>query len=157
MTSSDPAFRQPALRSSNPEMVPSALLKGMAALALATLVLVSLAVLTDRPKVGTPAASAVVQEKWIVLEGLNAQAVVVKNTDGTVLMDLPHGGFITVVQSGIATERRKSGIDPLLPIRIVKYANGRLVAEDPETGWSAELYAFGGDNKAAFERLMAIK
>ena len=28
------------------------------------------------------------------------------------------------------------------------------MAEDPDTGWSAELYAFGGDNKAAFERLL---
>ncbi len=157
MTNSDPVLRQPGLRSRNPEMVPKALLLGMAALALASLVLVSYSVATQRPKVGVPAASTIVQEKWIVLEGLNAQAVVVKDTDGTVIMDLPHGGFITVVQSGIATERRKSGIDPRLPVRIVKYANGRLVAEDPETGWSAELYAFGGYNKAAFERLMATK
>ena len=157
MTTSDPALRQPALRSRNPEMVPKALLLGMAALALATLVLVSIGVLTNRAHVGVPAASAVVKDKWIILEGLSAQAVVVKNTDGTLLMDLPHGGFITVVQSGIATERRKSGIDPLLPLRIVQYANGRLVAEDPETGWSAELYAFGGDNKAAFERLLDQK
>jgi putative photosynthetic complex assembly protein len=157
MTTNDPVLRQPGLRSRNPEMVPKALLLGMAALALSSLLLVSFSVATQRPKVGVPSASTVVQEKWIVLEGLNAQAVVVKNTDGTVLMDLPHGGFITVVQSGIATERRKSGIDPQLPVRIVKYANGRLVAEDPETGWSAELYAFGGDNEAAFERLMAAR
>ena len=52
----------------------------------------------------------------------------------SVLMDLPHGGFVTVIQSGLATERRKHGVDPLKPVRIVEYANGRLVAEDPETG-----------------------
>ena len=78
-------------------------------------------------------------------------------TDGTVLLDLPHGGFITVIQSGIFTERRKRGVDQTKPVRIVQYANGRLVAEDPETGWSAELYAFGSDNKAAFKRLLDTK
>jgi hypothetical protein len=29
-----------------------------------------------------------------------------------------------------------------------------LAVEDPDTGWSVELYAFGGENKAAFERLL---
>lgn len=157
MTPTDPTLREPSLRSKNPEMIPKALLMGMAGLALATLAIVTTSVLTDRPHVGVPEASVAVREKWIVLEGLDAQAVVVRNVDGTVLLDMPHGGFITVIQSGIATERRKSGINPLLPVRIVEYANGRLVAEDPETGWSAELYAFGGDNKAAFERLLATE
>ncbi len=157
MTMSDPALRQPALRSSNPEMVPKGLLLAMLGLALLSLAIVTFAVVTGRPPVAVPAASTMVQEKWIVLEGRSAQSVIVRNTDGSVLLDLPHGGFITVIQSGIATERRRHGIDPLLPVRIVEYANGRLVAEDPETGWSAELYAFGNDNKAAFERLLATK
>jgi putative photosynthetic complex assembly protein len=164
MTHSDPALiapelrkpapRRPAFRSQSADIIPKRLLQGMLALALASLALVTFAVLTNRPPVGVPEASTALREKWIVLEGLNAQAVVVRNTDGSVLLDLPHGGFITVIQSGLATERRKHGIDPLKPLRIVQYANGRLVAEDPETGWSAELYAFGADNKAAFERLL---
>jgi len=149
-----PGTRQPSLRSQSTEMIPKRLVGAMFALAMASLGLVTFAALTNRPPVGVPEASTAVREKWIVLEGLSAQAVIVRNPDGTVLMDLPHGGFITVIQSGIATERRKYGIDPLKPVRIVQYANGRLVAEDPETGWSAELYAFGADNKAAFERLL---
>jgi putative photosynthetic complex assembly protein len=157
MSHSETTPRQPALRSANPEMVPKVLLMGMAALALSTLALVSYASITHHTPAAVPETSTMVREKWIVMEGLNAQAVVVRNVDGTVLMDLPHGGFITVIQNGLATERRKSGIDPLKPVRIVEYANGRLVAEDPETGWSAELYAFGGDNKAAFERLLEQK
>lgn len=164
MTHSDPTLtlpakhkptpRQPAMRSQNPELIPKRLVGAMFALALASLGLVTFAALTNRTPVGVPEASTAVREKWIVLEGLSAQAVIVRNTDGSVLMDLPHGGFITVIQSGLATERRKHGIDPLKPVRIVQYENGRLVAEDPETGWSAELYAFGADNKAAFERLL---
>ena len=153
----EPLVHPPGFRSQNPETVPKTLLWGMVALALSALVITSYAVLTGREPAATPEAAAMVREKWIVLEGLSAQAVIVRNTDGTILLDLPHGGFITVIQSGIFTERRKYGVDQTLPVRIVEYANGRLVAEDPETGWSAELYAFGGDNRAAFERLLDTK
>jgi putative photosynthetic complex assembly protein len=144
----------PTFKNRDKEMVPRMLLWAMFGLAMATLAITSFAVLTGREPVAQPQSAEVVREKWIVLEGLSAQAVIVRNTDGSVLMDLPHGGFITVIQSGIFTERRKHKVDQTLPVRIVEYANGRLVAEDPETGWSAELYAFGGDNKAAFERLL---
>jgi putative photosynthetic complex assembly protein len=157
MSDQSPLIHEPGFHSRNPEMVPKALLLGMLALALATVAIVSFASLTGREPVAQPAAAAVLREKWIVLEGLSAQAVIVRNTDGSVLLDLPHGGFVTVIQSGIHTERRKHGVDQTKPVRIVEYANGRLVAEDPATGWSAELYAFGADNKAAFERLLDQK
>ncbi len=147
--------RTPKLRSDNPEMIPKALLRGMLALVVATLALVSYASVTDRPLVGVPKPSAVAREQMIVLQGHSAQAVTVMNADGTIMMDLPHGGFVTVIQSGLATERRKYGVDPLLPVRLVQYENGRLTIEDDHTGWSAELYAFGADNKAAFERLLS--
>ncbi len=137
------------------EMIPVALLRGMLALALGTLAVVSFATITDRAHVGTPAAASIVSERTIILKGGGAQAVTVLNKDGTVLMDLPHGGFITVVQNAMERERKVAGVDPLLPLRIVKFENGRLAAIDDTTGWSVELYAFGGDNKAAFERLMS--
>lgn len=144
----------PAPRDNNRAMIPNALLIGMAALALSTLAVVSFAVATDRPSVGSPAIGTAVQERFVILEGKSAQAVVVKDTDGTVLLDLPHGGFITVIQSAMARSRVVARVEGNPPMRIVRYDNGRLVAEDPETGWSAELYAFGQDNKAAFERLL---
>jgi len=72
-----------------------------------------------------------------------------------VLMDLPHGGFITVIQNAMERARLTAGVDKLRPLRIVKYANGRLTAVDDYSGWSAELGAFGSDNRAAFERLMS--
>lgn len=136
------------------EMIPRTLLLGMAALALSTLALASYSVATGRDKVGVPVAGTVVESTPIVLIGKSAQAVVVERPDGTVLADLPHGGFITVIQSGMARERLVHGVKGNPPLNIVRYDNGRLVAEDPTTGWSAELYAFGSDNKAAFERLI---
>ena len=70
-------------------------------------------------------------------------------------MDLPHGGFITVIQNGLERAREVAGVDQSRPVRIVEYANGRLTVQDDLTGWSAELGAFGSDNRAAFERLMS--
>jgi putative photosynthetic complex assembly protein len=157
MTDRQTLIHEPGYRSRDPELVPRMLLRGMLALALASLAITTFAVVTGREPVAQPQPAEMVREKWVVMEGLSAQAVIVRNTDGSVLLDLPHGGFITVIQSGIFTERRKHKVDQTLPVRIVEYANGRLVAEDPATGWSAELYAFGAENKAAFERLLDQK
>jgi putative photosynthetic complex assembly protein len=139
------------------EMVPRTLLWAMFGLAMAALGLTSYAVVTHRPLVGEPQASTVLRERWIVLEGHGAKAVTVRDPDGSILLDMAHGGFVTVIQNGLETERKRHHVDPLRPIRIVEYANRRLVAEDPDTGWSIELYAFGSDNKAAFERLLDQK
>jgi putative photosynthetic complex assembly protein len=136
------------------EMIPRALLWGMLALALSALAITSFAVLTDRPATGSPAPGNVTAEREIILEGRSAQAVTVYAADGTLLADLDHGGFITVIQNAIQRARTVARVEGNPPIRIVKYDNGRLVAEDPASGASIELYAFGGDNKAAVERLL---
>ena len=144
-----------AAPTAKPDMIPKPLLLGMLALVLATIALVGFSVLTGRDRVGTPADAAVVAERTIILQGGGAQAVTVLAMDGTVLMDLPHGGFITVIQNGMERARLTAGVDKLKPLRIVEYANGRLAAVDDYTGWSVELGAFGSDNRAAFERLMS--
>ncbi|HMO08950.1 MAG TPA: photosynthetic complex assembly protein PuhC [Paracoccaceae bacterium] len=137
------------------EMIPRVLVRAMFALALASLAIVTYARLTDRPTVGQPAAAEAVTERVIALVGGGAQAVRVLDADGALLADLAHGGFITVIQNGLMTVRRRHGIDPALPVRLVEYANGRTTIEDPLTGWSVELYAFGADNLAAFRRILS--
>ena len=140
--------------SSEREMIPRALLWAMLALALSALTIASFAVLTDRPHSGTPLAGAVVAEREVILEGKSAQAVTVYDAQGTLIADLPHGGFITVVQNAIQRARTVARVEGNPPIHIVQYDNGRLVAEDPASGASIELYAFGNDNKVAVERLL---
>lgn len=137
------------------DMIPKPLLLGMLALVLASVALVAFSVLTNRPHVGVPVDTAIVAERTIILKGGGAQAVTVLAEDGTTLMDLPHGGFITVIQNGMERARLTAGVDKMKPVRIVEYANGRLAAVDDYTGWSVELGAFGSDNKASFERLMS--
>ena len=141
--------------SDSKDMIPKPLLLAMLALVLASLAVVSFSVLTGRAHVGVPKSAAIVAERSIILKGGGAQAVTVLAADGTELMALPHGGFITVIQNGMERARLTAGVDKLLPLRVVEYANGRLSVVDDYTGWSAELGAFGSDNRAAFERLMS--
>jgi putative photosynthetic complex assembly protein len=149
---SRPAAGRP---SDNKDMIPKPLLWAILALVLTSLALVSYSVVSDRAHVGVPVATTIVKERAIILKGGGAQSVTVLDADGTLLMDLPHGGFITVIQNGMERARLTAGVDKLLPVRIVEYANGRLTAQDDYTGWSVELGAFGSDNRAAFERLMS--
>lgn len=142
-------------RDPKPEMIPTNLLRGMLALVLASVILTGYSALTGRDRVGVPKPAAIVAERSIILQGGGAQAVTVLAADGSLLMDLPHGGFITVIQNGLERARLTAGVDKLLPVRIVKFANGRLTVVDDHSGWSAELGAFGNDNRAAFERLMS--
>lgn len=138
-----------------PEMIPTNLLRAMLALVLASLLLVGYSAVTGREPSGQPKPAAILAERSIILQGGGAQAVTVLATDGSLLADLPHGGFITVIQNGLERARLTAGIDKTLPVRVVKYANGRLTVLDDYSGWSAELGAFGDDNRAAFERLMS--
>lgn len=156
-----PEFREQEIRNREKEMIPRTLLRGMLGLALATLAIVAYASLAKVPPAGVPKSGAVLAERALILEGLDAQSVIVRNADGTVLMDLPHGGFITVIQSAMQRARVVHRIEGNPPMRVVRYDNGtatgRLVAEDPATGWSAELYAFGSENRAVFEKLLDQK
>ena len=136
------------------EMIPRALLWAMLALAVSALLITAFSVLTDRAHTGTPAAGKVTAERELILEGRSAQAVTVYAADGTLISDMDHGGFVTVIQNAIARARTVARIEGNPPIKIVQYDNGRLVAEDPASGASIELYAFGNDNKAAVERLL---
>lgn len=143
--------------SDDKDMIPKHLLLAMLALVLASLTVVIFAVVSDSTHVGVPKTAEIVTERTIILKGGGAQAVTVLDADGSVMMDLPHGGFITVIQNAMERARLTAGVDKMLPLRIVEYANGRLSAVDDYTGWSAELGAFGSDNRAAFERLMSQK
>ena len=136
------------------EMIPRALLWAMLALALSALLITAFSVLTDRAHTGKPLAGTVVAERDLILEGRSAQAVTVYSADGTLIADMPHGGFVTVIQNAIQRARTVARVEGNPPIKIVQYDNGRLVAEDPASGASIELYAFGNDNKAAVERLL---
>jgi putative photosynthetic complex assembly protein len=146
--------RQPKLRYSKPDMIPKVLLRAMLALPLAALAIVGANAVSGRPQVGVPHAAEVVQERSLVLEGRGAKAVALRDADGTLLAEMENGGFITVVQNGLQRARLVQGVDQALPVRLVRFDNGRLSLIDDASGWSVELHAFGDLNQAAFDRLL---
>jgi putative photosynthetic complex assembly protein len=143
-------------RQDHNDMIPVGLVRMMVGLVVVTLALVTYASVTGREKVAIPADAPIVQEWSLRLVGRGAQAVQVRDGENNLLADLDHGGFVTVIQNGLETMRRRHGIDPDLPIRIVQFENGRLAAIDPLTDYRVELTVFGPDNQAAFERLLKI-
>ena len=135
-------------------LAPPILIKGLFGMALAVLLAVGAARLTGVEPSAIPPSAEITASRTITLVGGGAQAVTVLDETGAVLADMDHGGFVTVVQNGLQRARQVAGVAQDLPIQIVAYANGRLAAEDPHSGWSVELGSFGADNRAAFERLM---
>lgn len=63
-------------------------------------------------------------------------------------------GFIRSVLRGLARERRSRGIGPEPSFDLTRWADGRLSLDDPSTGRTVELGAFGSANSGAFAQLM---
>ena len=152
----NPDFTPGFKRDDHNDMIPIGLVRLMFGVAAVSLALVAFATFSGAPKVGVPQDAPIVREWSLRLIGGGAQAVTVQDGNGALLADLDHGGFVTVIQNGLETARRRHGIDPDLPIRIVQFENGRLAAIDPLTDYRVELTIFGQDNQAAFERLLKI-
>lgn len=138
------------------EMIPKALLRGMLALVLVCLAIVSWARLTDRPLEAKPADGPVAQERSIVVIADTSGAARVLDADGRVIVDLPpdKGGFIAGVWRSLAFVRGRAGVDPEAPARLIRFEDGRLALKDDLSGWRVELIGFGTDNAAAFARLL---
>jgi putative photosynthetic complex assembly protein len=142
------------LRERDREMIPKPLLRMMLALVIASLALTSWAVWTGRTPTGQPKESPVTQERQLVIKTGGAKAVTLYDANGTFLTHLDHGGFVTVIGSGLDRARIVHRVGQDEPVTLARHANGRLTITDPATGWSVELTAFGSDNEAAFAALL---
>lgn len=145
---------QRSSREPEKDLIPAPLLRLMFALVVASLALVSYAVYSGRPHIGTPVASPVVAERQIIIRSGGAQAVTLLEPDGTEIAHMDHGGFIAVIANGIDRARTVARVDPGLPVTLARHANGRLTVTDPATDWTVELTVFGADNEAAFAALL---
>jgi putative photosynthetic complex assembly protein len=142
------------LRERDREMIPPPLLRMMLALVIASLLLVSWAVWTGREPTGKPEASPITAERQLVIKTGGAKAVTLYDADGSFLTHLDHGGFVTVIGSGLDRARTVARVGQDAPVTLARHQNGRLTLTDPATGWSVELTAFGSDNEAAFAALL---
>lgn len=62
--------------------------------------------------------------------------------------------FIRGVMRGMARERRSRNIDMVPPFRLISYADGSMIIEDPSVGTYINLVAFGPTNIGSFNALL---
>ncbi len=140
---------------------PPILLKSVAAMILFSLVLVTGArVLGLAPAAAPDDSVGVVAERSIRVDGsLGSAAKVWDAETGALIADLDptEAGFINGVMKALSRERmlHKTAGDP--PVRIVRFADGRLGLRDPATGWRVELMGFGDTNRDAFAALLSAQ
>ena len=133
------------------EMIPRALLRAMAALALSSLALVSYARLTDRPLEGVPAMHDVAAERMLGFTRPEGGGVRVTEDGAEILrMTGREAGFIDAYTAALERRRVVSRADPAAPIRVARFADGHVVLIDPETGWRVDPRSFGQDSQAVF-------
>ncbi|MEL6169376.1 MAG: photosynthetic complex assembly protein PuhC [Pseudomonadota bacterium] len=140
-------------RAQDTEVIPTRLVFAMFGFALLTLLFVGWSVASDRPHVGVPKAAPILAQHSVTIAG-EGRAAIVTAEDGTVLLDTPTGGFITVVRDGLERARFNHRIAGNAPVVVTRYANGRLQLSDPETGWEVELSSFGAGNANQFARIL---
>jgi putative photosynthetic complex assembly protein len=58
------------------------------------------------------------------------------------------------VHRALVRERMLAKVEGNPPVRIVRFADGRLGLRDPFTGWRVELMGFGDSNRDAFLALL---
>jgi len=63
-------------------------------------------------------------------------------------------GFIRSVMRGMARERRAQDVGHEPPFRLMRWSDGRITLDDPQTGRWVALDAFGPDNAGAFGALL---
>jgi putative photosynthetic complex assembly protein len=76
--------------------------------------------------------------------------------DGRMVASLAPGtnGFARSVMRGLVHERKRRGLGPAQPFRVSQWADGRLALEDPATGRTIDLDAFGAPNEAVFAQML---
>jgi putative photosynthetic complex assembly protein len=135
------------------EMISTRLVYMMFSVALLTLVIVSAAVVSDRPLTGSPKDAPVAFQRTMTLTG-NGTAVHVTNEAGETILDTPQGGFIAVVIDGLERARTVHQVADNPPVILTQYENGRLNLTDPATGWTTELTSFGPGNLGVWHDLV---
>ena len=87
-----------------------------------------------------------------------AGSVVIRNaqTDATIDTLTGENGFIRGTMRGLARNRKSEGVGNGPPFRLTAWADGRLTLTDTANQRKVELEAFGSENRAVFDRLLAL-
>jgi putative photosynthetic complex assembly protein len=153
---SEPSLPGDSTRVTSASPLPRGLLVGAGVLVGTALALVIVARLTGYQP-ATPAPSTVVQSQELRFEDHSDGAVAIYSSPDNRLVDtlMPGtGGFVRGVLRGLARERRADHIGTQPPLRLTRWADGRLSLDDPSTGRHIDLEVFGPTNAGAFADIL---
>jgi putative photosynthetic complex assembly protein len=143
-----------AMRKRDRELIPRRLVIAIFSIAIATVLLTSFAVLTDRPLVGQPQLAPVVAERSLIIDASGNAIVVTDTTTGETVLNLTNGGFISVVNDGLERSRLVNRVAGNPPVILTLYENSRLSLVDTATGWNTEISSFGPGNVGVWMNLL---
>jgi len=105
-----------------------------------------------------PPPSTVVATRDLRFEDGPAGSVLVRNAQTNATIDTLTGenGFIRGTMRGLARNRKSEGLGNGPAFRLTSYADGRLTLTDTANQRQIELEAFGTENRAKFDRLLAL-
>ncbi len=143
-----------AMRKRDRELIPRRLVIAMFSLAIAAVLLVSFAVITERPLVGQPKDAPIFSQRQIILDPSGKAMRVTDAADCAVILDVENGCFVSVVTDGLERARIVHGVEGNPPVTLTLYDTGRLSLSDPASGWRTELSSFGPGNRGVWLELL---
>lgn len=140
-----------------PARFPRAPLFALGGLVIATVVTVAAVQLTGIGMVRMVDAAPVAMREFRFEDRPDGSIVVLDASGRQLIETIAPGtnGFLRGTMRGLARERKRTGVSPALPFRMVGRADGKLTLEDPGTGRRVDLGSFGPTNAAVFASIMA--
>lgn len=136
--------------------LPRRLLSGAVGLVLFSMVLALTSRMTGVGTTQLPPSQVVVSRALHFEDQSDGGITVRDDRDDAVVTVVQPGtnGFMRSVMRGMARERLRRGVGAEVPFRLTRWADGRLSLEDPVSGRSIPLEAFGPTNAQAFALLL---
>lgn len=145
------------IRSDQVETLPRVILRAIGALVVLTTLAVAVARFTGMEPAAQPPVQAEQSSAMLVFASRGLSSVTVHDAaTGHMVADLSgdDAGFIAGVHRALARTRMLAGAPEDAPVRVVRWADGRMSLIDPATGWRVEVHGFGRTNEEAFARLL---
>lgn len=142
-----------------PNRIPTALLFGVGALVMASLLGVAwfrgegARPLSSPP----PMASAEVSVDMVIVPQAESGTDILDPATGEVVVTLAEGedGFVRGILRGLYRIRDRAGVARDAPITVMAWRDGHAALYDPATNWRVELVGFGPDNRLIFVKLVS--
>ena len=140
------------------EMISRAMVRAIVALIIGVLALVSYATLTGRTPSAVVPEGTVVKSRLILIQAEDSGAARVFTAEGELIADLSakQGGFISSIDRSLRRKRVVADLPQVGPVLLTLDDLNRLKISDPQSGWSADLMAFGSGNIGAFAKLLQV-